>query len=635
MPDIVVTATQWRTTVGPDIKDSHSLQAARDTLATTAGQQNLRLTVYTATTFGGRRTEVFGPSNGRAVDAHLESRGWLAEARIINKSLRIDDKSELLPACQQIAEAVERNVQVGDEFGEYTVTAEGLEIQAAIPSPGWISIDGYDIQVITGQERQQLINYVQGQAQALRTSVSINLRDGNDHMRLTVAPDGQVEETPMYDTPPQPAYAPTPPQAAQYPVQGQIQQPTTAQPAYFPTNQGQTSYTPIGAQAPAVEPQRTEPAFEYENDPEWQEWAAKPAESGLWGWLNSTVKSKIGPKPAELEQRREEFIELQKTRAEEARRAAEAERQAEEERRLEAERESRRQARERERQAHNAELDRDIQTNFEEPKTILVANPKGGSRKTTTTYTFGATFGISRGGYTVAWDNNETMGTLGKRSRKDRHSRTVVDLLEQGAKYFRSDEARIGALDAYVRQQGSTHFHVLASDENAARQDQIDGEGYQVVHDILERFYRIILVDTGNNIRREHFVQAVESADQLIIPVAAAEDSKDAALDMMTHLEVTGHGKLVENAVVLIHELEPIYRDDSGNAVSGNGHEVMAKEVADEFEGRVAAVLPIPYDPGFKEGKEIDYFNLSAATIDAYREACAAASRSIIATMND
>lgn len=633
MPDIVVTATQWRTTVGPEVKDSLSLQSARDTLANTAAQQNLRLTVYTTTIFGGRRTETVGPSNGRPVDAYLESRGWLAEARIINKSLRIDDKNELLPACQQIAEVTERGVRVGDEFGEYTVTSTGLEIQAGIPAPGWISIDGYDIQVITGQERHELINYVQGQAQALRTRVSIDLRDGNDHMRLAVTPDGQVEETPMYDAPPQPAYAPSTPPPAQYPAQSQMQPEMTSQATYFPQGQNQASGAAVATQTPTVEPQNVEPDFEYENDPEWQEWASKPAETGVWGWLNSTVKAKIGPKQAELEQRQQRFIELQESRAEEARRAAEAERQAEEERRLEAERESRRQARERERKEHNAELDRDIQTNFEEPKTFLVADPKGGSRKTTTTYMFGATFGIARGGYTCAWDNNETMGTLGRRSLKDRHSRTVVDLLEQGANYFRSDEARIGALDAYIRQQGSTHFHVLASDEDAARQDQIDGEGYKIVHDILERFYRIILVDTGNNIRREHFVQSVESADQLIIPVAAAEDSKDAALDMMTHLTVTNHGKLVENAVVLIHELEPIYRDEAGNAVSDNGHEVRVKEIADEFEGKVAAVLPIPYDPGFKDGTEIDYFNLKPATIDAYREACAAASRSIVSTM--
>jgi MinD-like ATPase involved in chromosome partitioning or flagellar assembly len=636
MPDIVVTTSQWRTTVGQDIKDTHSLQAARETLATAAGQHNLKLTVHTTTIFGGQRKEHIGSTGGRPTDAYLEGRGWLVEARLINKSLRIDDKRELLPACQQIAESENRGVRVSDEFGEYTVTTDGLEVQAAIPSQGWINMDGFDIQVITGQERQELVSHIQNQAQALRTRVKVDLRDGDDHTRLVVSPDGQIEEAPMYETPPQPAYAPTTPPLTQYPDQEQLQNPTAVQPTAFPQPQAQQPVAPVAAEAPIVEaPQPAEPAFEHENDPEWREIAAQPATDGIAGWLNATVKTKLAPKSPEIEKRQDEFRALLNERAEEARRVEEEARRAEEQRQVEAERERRRQERERERVAHNAELDCLIQTNFGSAVTILVANPKGGSRKTTTDYTLGATFGLARGGYTVAWDNNETMGTLGQRAIKDRHSRTVVDLLQEGADYLLSDKARIGALDSYVRQQGSAHFHVLASDEDATKQEQIDAAGYKRVHDILERFYRVIIVDTGNNIRKEHFVAAVESATQLVIPVAAAYDSMNAAKDMMTHLQVTGHGDLVERAVVLIHELEPIYRDDSGEVVSGNGHEITAQEIADEFAGRVAEVLPIPYDSAFKEGREIDYFNLAPATVDAYREAAAAASRSIIARRED
>ena len=44
------------------------------------------------------------------------------------------------------------------------------------------------------------------------------------------------------------------------------------------------------------------------------------------------------------------------------------------------------------------------------PKTIVVINPKGGAHKTTATMLLAATFGLQRGGYTLAWDNNETRG---------------------------------------------------------------------------------------------------------------------------------------------------------------------------------------------------------------------------------
>lgn len=633
MPDIVVTAQQWRATVGNEIMDAHSLRSAREALDQKAIATNSSLTIHTTTVFGARRTEVLQRPGGRPVDVTLESRSWEVEAREMEKSIVINAKKEILPACRQLAEALGHPVAVSDEFGEYTVTTEGLIIAASIPAPGWISVNGYDMQVITGQERQRLFEYVQSQAATLGETVTVELDEGNGQTRLVIDQNGNLQEESMKATPepalapPQPAYAPhsAQPQAQQL-HQTQAQQETEG--TVILMSSPAPGHAP-GAQQPAQEP--AAPVFEHEGDPEWQEIAAQPATEGIAGWLNSTVKTRLAPKPPEIEKRQNEFRALLEARAEEAQRAEEEARRAEEQRQIEAERTRRREERERERLAHIAELEALIQTNFGSAVTILVANPKGGSRKTTSTYTLGATFGKARGGYTVAWDNNETMGTLGQRSAKDRHSRTVVDLLQQGADYLLSDKARIGALDSYVRQQGSAHFHVLASDEDATKQEQIDDEGYKRVHSILERFYRVILVDTGNNIRKEHFVAAAESATQLIIPVAAAHDSKNAAQDMMTHLQVTGHGELVERAIVLIHELEPIYRDDRGEVVSGNGHEITAQEIADEFAGRVAEVLPIPYDPAFKEGKEIDYFNLAPATVDAYREAAAAAARSIIA----
>ncbi|ONN63499.1 hypothetical protein, partial [Herbaspirillum sp. VT-16-41] len=87
---------------------------------------------------------------------------------------------------------------------------------------------------------------------------------------------------------------------------------------------------------------------------------------------------------------------------------------------------SRREQRRRETEARRQEQREVIQTNFQGTRTILIANPKGGARKTTSTYVLGATMGIIRGGSVIAWDANETMGTLGDRSKADLHDRTVV-----------------------------------------------------------------------------------------------------------------------------------------------------------------------------------------------------------------
>ncbi len=60
---------------------------------------------------------------------------------------------------------------------------------------------------------------------------------------------------------------------------------------------------------------------------------------------------------------------------------------------------------------------------------ITVVNPKGGAGKTVATLMLGLAFGQTRGGFVLAWDNNETQGTLGMRAQQDVHGRTVRDLL--------------------------------------------------------------------------------------------------------------------------------------------------------------------------------------------------------------
>ena len=63
---------------------------------------------------------------------------------------------------------------------------------------------------------------------------------------------------------------------------------------------------------------------------------------------------------------------------------------------------------------------RAIQRAFDGPRTIAFLNPKGGAAKTTSVLVAGYTFGTVRGGGVVAWDNNETRGTLGIRGQRGR-----------------------------------------------------------------------------------------------------------------------------------------------------------------------------------------------------------------------
>ena len=106
-----------------------------------------------------------------------------------------------------------------------------------------------------------------------------------------------------------------------------------------------------------------------------------------------------------------------------------------------------------------------IQKDFDGPRTIAFINPKGGAAKTTGVLAAGYTFGTVRGGGVVAWDNNETRGTLGIRGTRSSHRNTTRELLEDLERFKDVYQSRIGDLGAFVRSQGDAHFDVLASDE--------------------------------------------------------------------------------------------------------------------------------------------------------------------------
>ena len=369
-----------------------------------------------------------------------------------------------------------------------------------------------------------------------------------------------------------------------------------------PTQQNESQHAPDPGAGPAVvDPPAAADAVDA--DPRWADISQQPATHGFRGTLNG-VGLKLAPTDEELAERRES-LRQEIAREEEARRADEQLAQEE------AARETRRVIRER----AAAEKDRAeraiIQTPFEEPKKVIIANHKGGQGKTTVTYGIGATAGRIRGGDVIAWDANETQGNLGFRAKKAPTARSVVDLLEEAADDFTTVEgSKRATLARFTRSQGDNLFTVLASDESRDRQDLVDADAFEKVNEILGRFYSLILIDTGNNHRVSHFKAALEAADQLVIPVSAGADGAHAAEAMLDSFESLGHSDLVEGAVVLLNDSATRRGDATG--------------IAAKFEQRVRAIIPIPFDPALDSGDEIDFDALQPSTRAAFQEATAA-----------
>jgi MinD-like ATPase involved in chromosome partitioning or flagellar assembly len=256
---------------------------------------------------------------------------------------------------------------------------------------------------------------------------------------------------------------------------------------------------------------------------------------------------------------------------------------------------------------HHVEM---VRRNFGGLRQVTVVNPKGGAGKTVAVLLLAMTFGQKRGGYVLAWDNNETQGTLGMRAQQDFHSRTVRDLLRD-LDHFQGSHGRVGDLSQYVRAQGEGMFDVLASDESATAGEMLTAIAFSDLREIVSRFYKLIIVDTGNNVRAQNWQAAIDATDQLVLTMSARNDSAETAARMLDHLEQQGRHRLVRQAVTVV-SMPPSRRDLDIPAITRH------------FAARTRLVLMAPYERLIDTGEPIRYAALSSASRGAWLKIAAA-----------
>jgi MinD-like ATPase involved in chromosome partitioning or flagellar assembly len=262
---------------------------------------------------------------------------------------------------------------------------------------------------------------------------------------------------------------------------------------------------------------------------------------------------------------------------------------------------------------HEREINLQIDTirrNFGGLRQVTVVNPKGGAGKTVAVLLLAMTFGQKRGGYVLAWDNNETQGTLGMRAQQDFHSRTVRDLLRD-LDHFAGPHGRVGDLSQYVRAQGEGMFDVLASDESATAGEMLTSGAFADIREVVSRFYKLIMVDTGNNVRAANWQAAIDATDQLVVTMSARNDSAETAARMLDHLEQTGRQRLVRQAVTVV-SMPPSHRD------------IDLPPIQRHFAARTRAVLLAPYERLIDTGEPLRYGLLSAGSREAWLRVAAA-----------
>lgn len=249
-------------------------------------------------------------------------------------------------------------------------------------------------------------------------------------------------------------------------------------------------------------------------------------------------------------------------------------------------------------------------------RTISVINRKGGSNKTPTVAALAAVFARYGGGGVLAWDNNENQGTLGWRTEQGPHRASVLDLLGDEDRLL-APSASHGLMAGYVHHQTEDKYDVLRSDENNEGDHEIQADEVHRAHAVAERYYRMIIMDSGNTARAANWRAMIEHTNQLVVPTTTMEDRAEAAkLTLQTLAARDEHGaRLAENAVVVISQWKPEDRAE-------------AQRIAELFTPLVRSVVTVPYDPALKAGR-IRYAALRPTTQRAWLSAAAAVARGL------
>ncbi|WP_129789897.1 ATPase [Promicromonospora panici] len=250
------------------------------------------------------------------------------------------------------------------------------------------------------------------------------------------------------------------------------------------------------------------------------------------------------------------------------------------------------------------------------PRTISIVNGKGGAGKTPATVLLSAVFSSHGGSGVVAWDNNQTRGTLGWRTEQGPHESTLLDLIPQ-TEHFLGPAAQLADLAWFVHHQSRDRFDVLRSKPMAlAHEQRISSEDVDAIHAVLAKYYRMIFIDSGNDESDPMWLRMIDHTDQLVVATSTRDDHAEAGALLLEALSNRGEhmAELARKAVVVVSQSDPKATPADMRRVA-QGYRSLAREV-----------VTIPFDPAMVDGQLV-YRSLRPLTRRAWLAAGAAVAR--------
>lgn len=252
------------------------------------------------------------------------------------------------------------------------------------------------------------------------------------------------------------------------------------------------------------------------------------------------------------------------------------------------------------------------------PRTIAVVNGKGGASKTPTTVLLSAVFALNGGAGVVAYDNNQTRGTLGWRTEQGPHEATLLDMLPR-ATHLLGTGAQSADLAHYVHHQTQDRYDVLRSQPMMlADQQRLGVDDFDAVHAVLKKYYRLIFVDSGNDESDPLWLRMIDHADQLVVATTTRADIAEAGALLLEALADRDErsAALAAGAVVVVNQANE----------KGGQHE--ADQIADGYRTIAREAVTIPYDKAMVDG-HLQFSSLRPTTRRAWLTAGAAVARGL------
>ncbi len=250
------------------------------------------------------------------------------------------------------------------------------------------------------------------------------------------------------------------------------------------------------------------------------------------------------------------------------------------------------------------ELEARLRTPIDGSRRVVVMSRKGGVGKTTITLALGSTFALLRGDRVIAVDANPDAGNLAHRVAPP-HDRTVTDVLRD------LDQIRTyAALRRYTSQAVESRLEVLASDDDPGIGMALARDDYHHLIGLLDRFYNVILLDTGTGILDSANQGLLTEADQVVLVVRAGLDGGRAGALTLDWMDQHGFEDLVARTVVVVN-------------AERRGSEP-PEPMRRHFEKRCARVVTVPWDDALEPGALTDMSSLHRRTRDALVDIAAA-----------